>query len=389
MKILHLSDLHLGTSFKGFHKQCVSCAKVEIKDIVLSLPKIVEQYRINMLIIAGDLFDGSSIDAHWFYLVKTIFDALLAKACYIVYATGNHDYFITEMHFKRQLSSDYFVLFCKDFVQQKDIQCEGKRIVLHGVGYNVKQPNHTVIESFNVAQDDKIHIGIAHGVVGGYFTEGKAPYYKMSVSQIEALHYDYFALGHVHTMHYTNAKWAYCGSPIPVRIDETGTKNALLVKVAKNNTEITPLILSDFNIKELHYSIMAENVEHLCSELLVKLSTCGDDSDKTQFILGLTLEIGFIWQDFYEDVLVENLLSFGYSVIIKKISLQHQTFANNKGLLLLTPYIEKALNNDEIIFDSVKYKMKSPAQMFKLLKEDRMLYKQKILALFRGEEHED
>lgn len=85
MRILHTSDWHIGRSFHG-HSTLPALGEV--------LARLIEQVRenaVDLVIVAGDVFDSSTPPAECYTLLSETLSALADTGAAVVVTSGNHD----------------------------------------------------------------------------------------------------------------------------------------------------------------------------------------------------------------------------------------------------------------------------------------------------------
>ena len=120
VKILHCADLHIGAaeSFLG------SRAKSRQAETLITFEKIINLARenyVDILLIAGDLFNSNNIDKAFTDRVFECFEHIPQTK--IVFAAGNHDPLNADSPFKKyDLPENLYVLDTKDcFVEFSDL----------------------------------------------------------------------------------------------------------------------------------------------------------------------------------------------------------------------------------------------------------------------------
>ncbi len=110
LKVLHTSDWHLGQSFMGKSRE------VEHHTFLTWLLQTIEQEHINVLIVAGDIFDTGTppnyaLERYYNFLTKLAFSSCEN----IIITAGNHDSIETLKASKQLLKAlDIHVISCGD-----------------------------------------------------------------------------------------------------------------------------------------------------------------------------------------------------------------------------------------------------------------------------------
>ena len=91
MKILHCADLHLDGSFSGLDPITSEKRREEQRELFKSLMCLVRNHRIDLMLIAGDLFDSGYTNVN---TVRFVADMLGKAGCPVVISPGNHDPYV-------------------------------------------------------------------------------------------------------------------------------------------------------------------------------------------------------------------------------------------------------------------------------------------------------
>ena len=236
VKILHCADLHIGAaeSFLG------SRAKSRQAETLITFEKIINLARenyVDILLIAGDLFNSNNIDKAFTDRVFECFEHIPQTK--IVFAAGNHDPLNADSPFKKyDLPENLYVLDTKDcFVEFSDLNTR-----VYGRSFKevyVKGEPH-----FTLTPDSGfINIMCIHGELR---QDLGANYNPITTGFIESSDMDYIALGHVHKrtdiLKAGNTYFAYCGCAEGQGFDELGEKGVYLGEVSKGvcNLQFVP-----------------------------------------------------------------------------------------------------------------------------------------------------
>ena len=91
MKFLHTSDVHIGAKFEMLGDK----AREHREQLKKTFSKIVEvaiEEKVNLFLIAGDLFDSNNPSPKNIKFVQEKFSKLTAEKIKICLIPGNHDY---------------------------------------------------------------------------------------------------------------------------------------------------------------------------------------------------------------------------------------------------------------------------------------------------------
>ena len=91
MRILHLADVHLDTSFSGRSPRVRDRLRRAVREAFRRAVDLALDRQVHVVLIAGDLFDGVRLSFESeLFLVREL-GRLSAAGIPVVYATGNHD----------------------------------------------------------------------------------------------------------------------------------------------------------------------------------------------------------------------------------------------------------------------------------------------------------
>ena len=249
MKILHTSDWHLGQNFMGMSRQ------KEHKAFLNWLKETISEENIDLLIIAGDIFDTGTPPS---YAMQLYYDFLTesinAGSKQIIIVGGNHDS-VSMLKAPKEILSKmniYIVAgeadeetviplewdnkmhgivcavpFLRDTVIRKSIPNEGSTEKERAVAEGIKRFYLDTYEKASKILGDKNLPLIATGhltTVSAKTSDSEREIYIGSLSNISASvfeeYFDYTALGHIHRPQKISESVYYSGSPIPLSFSE-------------------------------------------------------------------------------------------------------------------------------------------------------------------------
>ncbi len=262
MKLLHTSDWHLGRSLYGRGRYD------EFTAFLNWLAEQVEQKQVDLLIIAGDIFDTTAPSNRAQELYYSFLCRIGKSACrHVVVIGGNHDSpsFLNapkavlqalNVHVVGAMDPENELLICRDaegipeaivcavpYLRDRDIRqstagesIDDKRAKL-AEGYRAHY--HQIGERAETARGDLNIpiIGTGHCFAAGGTTladDGVRDLNVGSLDHIEASAFpacfDYLALGHLHVPQKVaqSETMRYCGSPIPMGFGEAKQQKIVL-----------------------------------------------------------------------------------------------------------------------------------------------------------------
>ena len=245
MKLLHLSDLHLGKRVNEF-------SMLEDQKYILNqILQIVINEQVNTVLIAGDVYDKSVPSAQAVTLFDDFLTRLEALECTVLLIAGNHDsperlafgaHLLQKSRVYLSPVFDGRLTCCtlNDEYGQLDVWlmpllkpaivrpcCPEETMA----GY---QDAAAVVLRSNPPHQGRRSILVAHQFVTGAKTGGSEELSVGGAENIDAAlfaAYDYVALGHIHSPQRVGRETVrYCGSPLKYSLSEArGTKSVTLI----------------------------------------------------------------------------------------------------------------------------------------------------------------
>ena len=245
MKLLHLSDLHLGKRVNEF-------SMLEDQKYILNqILQIVINEQVNTVLIAGDVYDKSVPSAQAVTLFDDFLTRLEALECTVLLIAGNHDsperlafgaHLLQKSRVYLSPVFDGRLTCCtlNDEYGQLDVW------LMPFLKPSVVRPFYpeNTMESYQdaaavVLRSNPPHQGrrsilVAHQFVTGAKTGGSEELSVGGAENIDAAlfaAYDYVALGHIHSPQRVGRETVrYCGSPLKYSLSEArGTKSVTLI----------------------------------------------------------------------------------------------------------------------------------------------------------------
>lgn len=247
IKILHTGDIHIGKKFHflgSFGREVRSQIKQTFKNII----RLVTQEDIDIVIIAGDLFDDNSPDPpdiHFFL------DTLRQTGVPIFLLPGTHDRYNGKTIYRKKSFQENIprnlYLFNQD--EEQTFLLEEFNLAIHGRANLTNQGGEPPLKGIRPHPKARFNIAIAHASINlPHIARDEGHDYFISASQIEESGMDYIALGHWHKFsHFFNhlkTRVYYCGSPEPLQFSGTnyaGTVAIISLDVGNIQVQCRPI----------------------------------------------------------------------------------------------------------------------------------------------------
>ena len=273
MRIVHTSDWHLGQSFMGKSRE------EEHQAFLAWLLEIVESETINVLVVAGDIFDTGTPSNYALELYYNFLTKLSSSSCEtIIITAGNHDSIATLKAPKQLLkalnvhvitSGDEnedevigiynqdelegivcAVPFLRDYVVRQSISGETMADKESSLSQGIKEHYSNVYKQALELSSGKDVPIIATGhltTVGSKISESEREIYIGGTLDIDSdffgKDFDYVALGHLHINQIVGKDHIrYSGSPIPLSFSEANSqKKVNIIDFDKKEAKVREL----------------------------------------------------------------------------------------------------------------------------------------------------
>lgn len=365
MKIIHLSDLHIGLNW--FNRSMLD----DQKYILNQISEIIEENKPDAIVIAGDIYDKAIPSADAVKIFDDFISGLSVRVpnTEIMIISGNHDSSQRIDIFRKILSLHKIHMIGNppqkpiDYIEKVTlndiygnvnfyllpfIKPSMVRMIINDEDNNISYNTavHKIIERENIDTNER-NIIVSHQF---YIPFGKSikdiermDSERITVGNIDAVYadilekFDYSALGHIHKPSIVGKNnIRYCGTPLAYSISEAGQqKNVIMIELAeKDNIKTTAIPLKPLRevriIKGTLNEILNQSCDDYVSVILTEAPQQTDISARIIEAFPNLLEIRYSFRN------------STYSDIINK---PETTTA--KSIFELCEYFVKGLNNDE------------------------------------------
>ena len=286
MKVLHTSDWHIGKRFHG-----VNLLDEQIRFGEWLLKTSLEE-SVEVVLIAGDLYDVVQPSGKAVRVLDLIFNSLLQAGIQIVCITGNHDS-AQRLSFGNMAMSEGGLHLS---AESPDLDDVGKAITIEGAqGEKIQVVPVPYLNPFRLTNhdlDDVTHQSLVESVLDrardevedpqrtivmghGFFAGGSndtveetGSERRLSVGGEDRIGFHvlkgwgYVALGHLHRhQEFDQGRIAYSGSPLPMSFSEEHQKFVRIIDCGDSITPLTPIAIPDEVVRPVK-TITAE-LEHV------------------------------------------------------------------------------------------------------------------------------
>ncbi len=288
VKILHTADMHLDSPFTIMDASMSHARRSDLRAAFTSMMMYIKDNNIDLVLIAGDMFEHEYITKSTVNLVLGEFAKL--PQCKFVIAPGNHDPYTPESVYKKTEFPKNVYIFTSPDVSMFSFDDLGVDVY----GYAFTKPYMAKCPAVGrmPVSPDRINILLAHADTSSPISK-YAPFTEGDISRCG---YDYVALGHIHQgkepTKVGDTYYAYSGCLEGRDYSEEGHKGALVGEIDKNeqgfSLKLKPVRFSrrryaDERLNVTGSAVVEEIIEAI--QNLIVSRAYGDDT-----LLRLTLE---------------------------------------------------------------------------------------------------
>lgn len=304
IKLMHLADYHIGYEYK-FLKDKSEKRKLEVLNSLEALCDLANGKCVDLVLIAGDFIEASSISSAYIYEIKNTLSKFKAQ---VFIVAGNHDYISLASYYLDEDWPSNTHIFKTDQVER--VYIEDLNTCVYGASFvSSYQRQGQLDHDFNLNKD-LINIGIFHGDA---IFQTDDLYNPISRMEIANSGFDYLALGHIHKksglLKEGKTLFSYPGSPVSLGFFEQGPRGVLLLDLDKTSLkddfyelEIGQFIEEKVDISDLNFE------RELSERILSLLEKKYKNFEKNYYRIILT---GYVDENFaasFDKHLLEDLL---------------------------------------------------------------------------------
>jgi exonuclease SbcD len=359
LKIIHISDIHFGAKLGNFSQT------EEINQALYFILKTVKSKNIDVLLIAGDIFDKSNPSAEAENSYFSFLQKLSSLNIITIIISGNHDNDIRLNAPQELLSRSKIYIFSSLNVDLLELEINNNKISFLPIPYFSEEKIREKILNLNIKIDEKeanynylyfklleylhkkadknsVKIALGHLFVrDSELTGSELPIQRGNLDSVEfgllkKLNIDYFAFGHIHKFQKITENAYYSGSIVPISIDENKNKKQLILVKFSEEKNI------DINLIEIpqssSYIQLAGTFELIKSELHKNIP-----------------KNSFISVEFVEKITYEQNNSIDKIIKEKNLRLIDKTFAKEKESKRNFDEIRQNIKNHNLEYLFKKY----------------------------------
>jgi DNA repair exonuclease SbcCD nuclease subunit len=257
LKILHTADIHLGAKFSGLGNKGAS-QREQLRATFKNVIATAVNERVNIVLIAGDLFDSNQQPQRNIDLVIEQFNLLHQNNIPVCLIPGTHDS-LDSSSIYRKVDFEGKCSNLKIFTDE-DISCKeypGLDLTVYGKPNLSNRSYISPLKGLKPSTSTKFHIAMGHGSF--YIPERIAEDdHVFRLEEVKASGMNYIALGHWHRSYSCSERpsaW-YSGPPewIPDQTKKGGVLLVSLLDTGEVKVEPKMLGLRDYDEVEIDIS---------------------------------------------------------------------------------------------------------------------------------------
>lgn len=243
IKLLHTADVHIGAPFKWLGEK----GKEQRKQIKKTFSRIIEiaiVEKVDVLLIAGDLFDNNVQTQNEIDFVLSEFKRLEEKGIAVCLIGGTHDYLsansvLRKCDFANRLRNVFLLDDQRPFTTFDEFS-----LTVFGQSLDTNKSARNPMENLIRGSLTKFNVGMIHGsaMIPGRYAKDDWPFPHEKIDDMDGV--NYLACGHWHSYYQLptkKVKAAYSGSPELIATDQIESGNVLLVMISdEGTTEVYP-----------------------------------------------------------------------------------------------------------------------------------------------------
>lgn len=229
VRVLHTADLHLDWPFAsmGSDGKKGRFRREELKDAFVGVIDLAAAQRVDLLLIAGDLFEHAHVTRSTIQFLDQQFRRIPEVRIFV--SPGNHDPYLPDSYYRSHPWPEHVTIFTPQG-DRCDLEIGGQPVTVAGWGFGGWEEHQSHLSGLAAAGPGRIHLVCLHG--------GEVPYHPFGPAELGALRADYVALGHIHqggTVLEQDGRVVarYSGSPEPLGFGEPGEHGVWLGTVGR------------------------------------------------------------------------------------------------------------------------------------------------------------
>jgi predicted phosphodiesterase len=193
-KFVHCADLHIDSPLRGlaaYPGAPVEAIRGATRQAVESLVELSLDQKVDLVVIAGDVFDSDWKDFSTGLYLRAQLARLREAGIEVALIHGNHD---AASVITRKLKLPHVHVLPHD--RPGTVMFEEAGLAIHGQSFATRAVSDNLAAGYPPPVDGLTNVGVLHTCLGGYPDHER--YAPCALEQLVAHGYEYWALGHVH-----------------------------------------------------------------------------------------------------------------------------------------------------------------------------------------------
>ncbi len=200
IRLLHIADLHMGWEPKNLPGDKAKIRRRERDQLLEKAVNIAldPQYKINGMIIAGDLFESFNPEETLIRETMRQISRLIAAGMFVVTVPGNHDEITYRESVYRTRGNQWPGILITNPMPEHCLTTVVNNMPMHlySLAYTGGVTNPVAIREYPKISEEGFHIGVFHGSLDWNGLPDRS--LPLSSVKLASVGYDYVALGHYH-----------------------------------------------------------------------------------------------------------------------------------------------------------------------------------------------
>jgi len=234
-RFIHTADLHLDSPLRSLALRDPELAELisdASRTVLRNIIDLCLSERVDALLIAGDLYDGSQTSMKTARFLAAELARLNAAGMRAFIIRGNHDA-MSQISRELNLPPNTHVFDGRAGVET--LTQGAMQVAVHGLSFRDPHAPESLLPKYRAPVADAVNIGLMHTSLNG--AAGHDPYAPCALADLHASGFDYWALGHIHKRaeYPGRAHVVMPGIPQGRDIGEPGAGSVTLVHIADDS----------------------------------------------------------------------------------------------------------------------------------------------------------
>ena len=230
IRIMHIADMHLDSPFSRLDTERAEVRRRELRGVFTSMMLYARTHRVDVVLIAGDLFDIGYAGEDTVSLIMREFEK--APECRFVISAGNHDPYSARSVYRLKKFPENVYIFDSPTLSRISIDDIG--VDVYGWSFVSDILEQNPLAGQIAEEGERIPLLCCHCDV----SSAASKYAPVNVADIERFGAAYSALGHIHRHEGirklpSGAAYGYSGCPQGRSYDECGDGGAYIADIER------------------------------------------------------------------------------------------------------------------------------------------------------------